>query len=973
MKKFRYILTAGIFLSFILFTDKISPGQIAPNRLFDINMSLSENDIIYFFELSERPVFSLEPYSDGKLSLSFTNTNKPDELITKIEKIQFIILDSTKESENASFMLAPDKPYGKIECAWINEKSMFILRVSYDNDGKKSKDNNNNPEISDIRFGFKESGTRMVIGTDREPHWIIRSFNNKNISLTLDASSENIKTKTYYSEKWLRQAEIKELHDRSSELSIYLQSDPDHAGVFWMPAGRRLVIDLFKVPDNSIIATLSRIDDRVNITGIEKKEDKKAHDENKSIVRMKIERENINASSPLENENPDRKTVATVPEISMDINPSFKGILPDSIDPEVDVENLSPEEAFLYGRIRQAKEINDYDMGIMLSNQFLNRFKESKLCEAISFWRADFYFDQWEKGAKDLGEKVILAYKYAVDRFEDSPDTDLSYIKMAKVASGMDDGYSALGYLGNVIIKKDPDYMPLAYLTRGKVFLQINQPEKAIKDFKILLQDYSNTQYGIEANLWLGNYYHQIGLYEEAEKSLNEIEKRYPGLYFEYPEFIFMSALNYLYLKKYDNARDYLFKAINVGGQQESLDMLLSRIGDTYHNQEKEKEAEKFYRMVIDYYPESEGASIARLRLAEYFSDITILDGISSNSKSNETIGELAMLEKAYQLYENKQYLEAVNALKDLVNKPVQTETRKDAKRLYIISIEKEIERLKDTGLHKDLVYIYEENLNSLNDKIDPEALLAVAEGYKKLGRQEEAVSVYRQIKPYDLNQDRRGDLIYGLADGYIFLGDRNRAISYLEKGKNEKLDQQHLQKINLLLADLYKQNGRNDEAEKLYNLVIQNVSELPAEDIANAYLNLGLTFKARKQYSEARNAFNHSIAIGLDKKTSSSVLRSAYMELGNVLHSEGRHHQAVKAYEKGFSLGIDTEDPEYWETRFRQAMSYLRSGEESKAETLLNDISEGDADSILQQRAQLKLGSLVLARQLKILSMGQK
>ena len=52
--------------------------------------------------------------------------------------------------------------------------------------------------------------------------------------------------------------------------------------------------------------------------------------------------------------------------------------------------------------------------------------------------------------------------------------------------------------------------------------------------------------------------------------------------------------------------------------------------------------------------------------------------------------------------------------------------------------------------------------------------------------------------------------------------------------------------------------------------------------------------------------------------------------------------------------------------------MAYMKTGEESKAETLFNDITEGGGDSILQQRAQLKLGSIALAKQLKILSMGE-
>ena len=227
MKKFRNILAAGIFLSVFLITDSISTNLTDPNRLFDVNTSLSEKGITYLFELSEKPFFSLEPSSDKRLSLSFAYTEKPDELGTKIEKMPSIYINTTGESENANFILAPDKSYGKIECAWFEEKSIFALNILFNPENKKSEGNNSaDTAIKDIRFGFKENGTRMVIGADREPQWIIKSFNNSSLSLVLDASSENIKTKTYYSEKWLRQVEIKEQYDKSSELTINLQSDP---------------------------------------------------------------------------------------------------------------------------------------------------------------------------------------------------------------------------------------------------------------------------------------------------------------------------------------------------------------------------------------------------------------------------------------------------------------------------------------------------------------------------------------------------------------------------------------------------------------------------------------------------------------------------------------------------------------------------------------------------------------------------
>ena len=60
-------------------------------------------------------------------------------------------------------------------------------------------------------------------------------------------------------------------------------------------------------------------------------------------------------------------------------------------------------------------------------------------------------------------------------------------------------------------------------------------------------------------------------------------------------------------------ARDYFFKALNIGHQLETNALLLSRIGDTYHLESNEREAEGFYRMAVEHYPESEGAAIAEL------------------------------------------------------------------------------------------------------------------------------------------------------------------------------------------------------------------------------------------------------------------------------------------------------------------------------------------------------------------------
>jgi tetratricopeptide (TPR) repeat protein len=905
-------------------------------------------------------------------------------LAAKLENNPNILLDKVADKAKAGFILTTDNGYGRITCSWINERSVFLVNVEQGDEIENIKNANTGTTIKDIRFGFKENAARIVIGALERPTWKIEYSEANAIVLFINASSDNIKTKTYNSDKWLKNASISKMEDKSTAIKLNLNSAPEQTGISWISVGNRFVLDMAEKPEEMLsdlstdkkIVTKNAPANNIPIDN-EKKEFR-------NIVRMKIDKKEIlnnidntpqKKEVVQEKKDTQEKKIAqekvSTPDIAVDVKPILNNNLPESADISVDVDKLSPGEAFLFGRIRQAKEISDYNMGITLANQLLKEYPKSILCEPVSFWRGDFYYEQWENGDKALAPKVVKAYTYAVEKFDESPNTLPSYIKMATVSSGTAESYQALGYLSIVIASKNSELTPLAYLTRAKIFLQMDQAEKAMKDFKIILEQYEDTKFAMEANLWIANYYHKVGLYKEAEQKLNEIADDYPNLFLEYPDSILLNAKNYIYLKKYKEAREYLFRAVNIGGQNETIDLLLSRIGDTYHNQKNEKEAEKYYRMVIDYYPGSEGASISKLRIAEYFSDIAMLDNVGKTA-TDETIGELAILEKAYQLFEKKEFAETIKTIKEVALKPIQTETRKDAKRLYVSSIEKEIERLKDAGMFNDVVFVYDENKIVITDNLNPKVLIKVAEAYRKLGRNDEAVKVFGQIKSYELDIGSRGDFIIGLANCYINMNNTDKAISFLEKSRNEKIEITDLRRINMLLADMYQLMGRNKEAEEIYGQIIQNSNDLPPPEIAKVYLNLGIAYKTRKQYNEAKNALINCINIGLDNKEAQNLLRKSYIELGNTLHEEGKQYQAVKAFEKGFALGYDSENPDYWEIKFRQAMDYIITGENNKAENLLGDISEGGEDTILQQRAQLKLGSIALAKQLKILSMGE-
>lgn len=957
-----------ILMSGIGFTAPAVPE----NRLNDIHLNVSDKGALLSFELSAKPGIIIGTEDDRGLGITVKNLIRPDKLIQKIKGMPQLSMHNEKGTGDIRFNLDAQKFFNRVDCSWIKEKNTFNINLTLIPDEKVDNvPDKRASEINDIRFGFKDKSARVVIGTDKKPAWHIEFGINSSALLSLESSPEKIKHREFTPDKWVEHISIKEAESTKSNIAINMKSEPGQVSIFWMKTGKRLVMDLKNSPEESI--TGSPVKDSGESASDKNRDklairvDEKEEGKFNTKVRMKIVKNLLSTE-----ERKDEKQAATpvITEKPHIISPELKNIFPAIKETKIDIQKLGPEEAFLFGRIEQAREIHDYDMGITLSNQFLTEFGQSKLFEVVSFWRGDFYFSQWEMGATDLSEKVINAYQYAIDKFTDSDNALLAYMKMALVSSHMENGFNALGYLGIVVSKKDSRFMPLAYLTRGKVFLQINQPEEAIKDFKILLEEFPDTKYAMEANLWIAGYYHEMGLYEKAEAKLDEIDLKYPELYVEYPEFILLNAKNNLYLNNYEKAREYLFKAVNLGSQQEGVDLLLSRIGDTYHNEENKTEAEKYYRMVVDYYPDSEGASIAKLRLADYFSDITILEDLSEENE-NEPIGDLAVLRKGYQLYENRRYSDAIATLEELVSKPVQTETRKDAKRLYVSSVEKELSRLWDQGLNRELTDLYNENRFMLQGKIKPEVLLLAGNAYSELDLDKDAVSVYSGIKPYDLDVKLRGEFIYSLASSQVKMDYLDEAMSLLEKSRDDELEPGHIQKLDLLLADIYRQKGRNIDAERLYEKVVTNIGELPPDEAARAYLNLGSILKKRDQYKAARSALNTSIDISLKNDEDKKTLNLAYMELGDISYREGKYNQSAKAFEKGFSMGYGAENADYWESRFKQAVAYIKVGEGTKAESLLTDITEG-SEGLLQQKAQIKLGALVLEKQLKTLSLGE-
>lgn len=982
MKLVKHFLYGSVLFA-VLTT---APWIYASGRTMNFDVVEQEDRISLVFLFEQRPEIGLKSFMGDRISLTLYDTSILPVIEKKVTDIRSIELDNDSESSDLKLLINPVKPYRKIDCSWDPGKKLFFLGIILNKNKDSLKEQSpRKVVIRDIRFGSKDSITRMVLGLDQRPIWDMTYKDPSTVSMKLDALSKTLDSRRYGPIDLLKDMTLEKSDDYKTLMDLHFESHVNHVSIFWIEEDNRLVMDLqqdpAKMDDKTLllIADFNTPEDRVFV----KEETKEIVPETETINQIpagRQEKTNQNVTErvvrrkiPNTDVDPNMEKMVETEQTSREKNKFFaEPRLYETFSGNTlslkSVEDMNPTEAFLFGRIQQALEISDYQKGVLLIDQYLNEFPESPLIERLLFLRGDLYYGLSRKNDEISSKLAIQSYLYAMDRFGRSEHVPLANIKVSQLESELDKNYKAIGRLSMVINIGEKEYIPLAYISRGRIYLKLEQYERAVEDFKVLLNAFPNSIYAGEARFWIANYYHIMGLYEEAEKRLDEISDSNPDFYLEYPEFLSLKAQNYIYLKKYAQARDNLFTALNLGNQYETADLLLSRIGDTYHHQDRKKDAEKFYRMVLDYYPKTEGASIAKLRLADYLEDITILEGIADN-KNDESISELALLEKAYQLYDKKQYQYVMENLSELIGKPVQTETRKEARRLFHQAAERGINHLYQEGRFNELVELYSSEKMRLTGKLGPDALFLIGSAFNMLNRPDEAIPVLSQVKPYDFEGKSRGKYYMELANSYIASGEDDKAQKFLEARDRNNMDTFEGQRMSLMLADIYRSKDMIDKAYPIYESIVRNPKGLDKMDEARAYLELGKIFYKKRDYERAKISLNRCIDIAEKIKSRGEILQQAHMEAGRVLYGEQKYKQAVVSFERGFSLGYAPEREDYWERRFQLALAYMGTGEDSKAVPLLSEISD-EGDAILQQKAQLRLGSIGLTRELRRLSL---
>jgi tetratricopeptide (TPR) repeat protein len=213
--------------------------------------------------------------------------------------------------------------------------------------------------------------------------------------------------------------------------------------------------------------------------------------------------------------------------------------------------------------------------------------------------------------------------------------------------------------------------------------------------------------------------------------------------------------------------------------EREINHLVLNQIGDTYRNEGSITDAVKFYRMVLDRFPNTDGAIISKIRLAEQqeerdwiektrkevgspqniYEDI-VNHSVDKKEEKNPLI-QLSMLKLGITYQKEKEYQKSLKVLKELLDKYPKTSLERELTHALMKTIEgMQKNEIKDKNYFNIINFYLEEKKLFLMINA-PELFLPVARAFVYVDLEDMAIEVFKMADILLSDAEKPDDLLF--------------------------------------------------------------------------------------------------------------------------------------------------------------------------------------------------------------------
>jgi tetratricopeptide (TPR) repeat protein len=490
---------------------------------------------------------------------------------------------------------------------------------------------------------------------------------------------------------------------------------------------------------------------------------------------------------------------------------------------------------------------------------------------------------------------------------------------MGRVAMLAGEPFKAKGYFQ--IVQEDyPDseYAPLAMVNIGRAHLADQDYGLALDTFRDVAEKYPESRFRKEADWGQAQALFGMARYERASLLLQDMDRRFPRLRLEDPELLYYIGEAEFQLKRHQKARRYFLWALNVMPEIRDADIILTRVGDTYQFEKAYDAAKDIYRRVVKDFPGSDGALVARIRLAEspakdaehpwdIFQVRATTDALKTyqeilDNYPDRPVAELAQLKLGVYWYKKKKYAKALAILEQILQKNPRTPFKPEVSYTLDLTTVAYLRELKEQDKPLALMDAYLRNRASLRRPNSNQMLEVLAWAYQRTGLNQRAAKLYRVLISRGLG---RPDYHVGLAENLMAEGDYQGVLEALPPEVMERLADQAAVKGRSLRGRALARLGRCDQAEPLLAYVLEQRFDYPWQ--AQDYFALGRCLVGMDRVEEGLAALEQAAErFGEDHRLERYLVA---MTAGSAARGAGRAEQALELYRRAEDLALSDRD----------------------------------------------------------------
>ncbi|MBI4799108.1 MAG: tetratricopeptide repeat protein [Desulfarculus sp.] len=431
------------------------------------------------------------------------------------------------------------------------------------------------------------------------------------------------------------------------------------------------------------------------------------------------------------------------------------------------------------------------------------------------------------------------------------------------------------------------------------------------------------------------------------------MHKRHPDLHQQEPELLYYIGESLFQQRDYPQARSYYLWAYNLKPEIRDNDIILARVGDTYKFEGEFKTAQEVYKQVVSLFPDSDGALVSRIRLAETPAkdeknpwDIFQVQATTeakdtyeeiTKTHANRPVGELARLKLGVYYYKTGDFAKSLDVLEKLLQDHPRGTFKVEMDYTLNLAALGLMQQLREQGRPMDLMSAYLRYGPFITRPGANEVLMMLCWAYEQTGLTDRAARTYRVLigrGPKD------PALKVGLARSLMAERDYP-GVAEARGGLNTAglTPAERLESMSLLGRALSRL-GYHQPAEQVLGLLLKSDTQKTAAKAAD-HQALGLSLAQMGQLGRALEAFDQADKLYAQEPAPQAQARRYLlaMEAGLTARQAGLHEASLAYLEQARKLAPG--DGERGQALYEAAQGYGQAGQQERLEAAMQELAK--------------------------------